>query len=115
MCIAETVDPLLDRYLRERRASEHFGAFVARIGKKETKAMVQDLMLVLPHQLDLSFLSDWGDAREFTIGNIGVGECAGEVLSLADFAIAAAESEVFEAQLFLDEGAAALYPRPCST
>lgn len=101
--IPETVDRLLDRYLREHRASEGFTAFVTRIGKKEIKAMLQDLMQVPSHELDRSFYVDWGDAREFTIGDIGVGECAGEVVSLADFAIATAENEVFEAQLFLEE------------
>ena len=66
--------------------------------------MLQDLMQVPSHELDRSFYVDWGDAREFTIGDIGVGECAGEVVSLADFAIATAENEVFEAQLFLEDG-----------
>ena len=102
--IPETVDRLLDCYLREHRTSEDFSTFVARIGKKEIKTMLQDLMQVPSHELDRSFYVDWGDAREFTIGDIGVGECAGEVVSLTDFAIAAAENEVFEAQLFLDEG-----------
>jgi sulfite reductase (ferredoxin) len=60
-------------------------------------------MVVPPHETDSSFYVDWGDAREFTIGDIGVGECAGEVVSLTDFGIAAAENEVFEAQLLLDE------------
>jgi sulfite reductase (ferredoxin) len=104
--IPETVDRLLDLYLREHQFGEHFSACVARIGKKEIKAMLQDLMRVPPHELDPSLYVDWGDAREFTIGDIGVGECAGEVVSLVDFAIAAAENEVFEAQLFLDGGAA---------
>jgi sulfite reductase (ferredoxin) len=67
------------------------------------KALVEDLMVVPPHETDSSFYVDWGDAREFTIGDIGVGECAGEVVSLTDFGIAAAENEVFEAQLLLDE------------
>ena len=102
--IPETVDRLLDRYLRERQNSEHFSQFVTRIGKKEVKAMLQDLMVVPPHDVDPSFYTDWSDARQFTIGDITAGECAGEVVSLADFGIAAAEDEVFEAQLLLDEG-----------
>ncbi len=102
--VPETVDRLIDRYLRERQNGEHFSRFVGRIGKKEIKAMLQDLMLVPAHDLDPSFYVDWGDAREFSIGDIGVGECAGEVVSLTDFGIAAAENVVFEAQLRLDEG-----------
>ncbi len=101
--VPETVERLLDRYLRDRHAGEHFSEFVARIGKKEIKTMLDDLTVVPPHDLDSSFYVDWGDAREFTIGDIGVGECAGEVVSVTDFALAAAEQEVFEAQLLLDQ------------
>jgi sulfite reductase (ferredoxin) len=102
--VPETVERLIDRYLRERRDREHFSELVARLGKKEIKAMLEDLMVVPAHELDPSLYVDWGDAREFTIGDIAVGECAGEIVSPADFGIAAAENEVFEAQLLLDEG-----------
>jgi len=50
-----------------------------------------------------TFYSDWGDPREFTIGDIGVGECAGEVITLFSFEIAKAEAEAFEALLALDD------------
>jgi hypothetical protein len=40
-----------------------------------------------------SFYSDWGDPREFSIGDIGVGECAGEVVSPIDFELVACERE----------------------
>ncbi len=38
------------------------------------------------------------------ITDMGVGECAGEVVARIDFDLAAAEREVFEAQLLLDKG-----------
>jgi sulfite reductase (ferredoxin) len=44
----------------------------------------------------------------YTIGDIGVGECAGEVVSLFSMEIAKAESEHFEALVALDEGDYAL-------
>ena len=43
--------------------------------------------------VDASFYNDWGDPREFTIGDMGEGECAGEVVSLADFGFTRAESQ----------------------
>src|SRR5262249_1989318 len=46
----------------------------------------------------------FGDAREYTIGDMGVGECAGEVVSFAEFGLAESEREVFEAQLHLEAG-----------
>src|SRR5262249_55128309 len=49
--------------------------------------------------------SDWGDPRQYSgTGDIGTGECAGEIVSLADFGFTEAESMAFEAQLLLDEG-----------
>jgi sulfite reductase (ferredoxin) len=35
---------------------------------------------------------------------LGTGECAGEVISLAEFGFTSAESDAFEAQLLLDDG-----------
>ena len=35
---------------------------------------------------------------------MGIGECAGEVVSQAEFTLAASERELFEAQLLLDSG-----------
>jgi sulfite reductase (ferredoxin) len=46
---------------------------------------------------------DWHDAREYSIGDIGVGECAGEVVSLTQFSLATAESRVFDASLIVDD------------
>ena len=36
---------------------------------------------------------------------MGIGECAGEVVSLTEFDLAAAEAQIFEAQLRLEEHA----------
>jgi sulfite reductase (ferredoxin) len=66
------------------------------------KEALDDLAAVPAYEEDSSFYSDWGDPREFTIGDMGVGECAGEVVSLLEFDMAAAERLVFEAQLHLE-------------
>jgi len=42
--------------------------------------------------------------REFTIGDLGIGECAGEVVSLFGIEVVKAESQSFDAQIALDEG-----------
>jgi sulfite reductase (ferredoxin) len=44
------------------------------------------------------------DVREFTIGDLGVGECAGEVVSLFGIEVVKAESQAFDAQVALEEG-----------
>ncbi|MFN7922870.1 MAG: nitrite/sulfite reductase [Bryobacteraceae bacterium] len=102
--IPDTVDRITGRYLAERQGGETFQAYVKRIGKAACKTMIEDLMAVPAHDVDASYYTDWADAREYTIGDIGVGECAGEVVNPIDFALTACEREAFEAQLALEAG-----------
>ena len=64
--------------------------------------MIEPFMEVPAYERDRSYYSDWGDPREFTIGDMGTGECAGEVVSVTQFDLADAERLVFEAQLHLE-------------
>jgi sulfite reductase (ferredoxin) len=109
--VPEAVDRITGRYLAERQNGESFQAFVRRIGKAECKSMLEDLMQVPAHDADPSFYTDWADAREYTLGDMGVGECAGEVVSPIEFALTSCEREVFEAQLHLDKGEFAIAAR----
>jgi len=102
--IPDLVNRLTDRYVRERQGEETFQNYCGRLGKKALKEIIDEFTPVPPHNVDASFYSDWGDPREFTIGDMGVGECAGEVVSLAQFGFTAAETDAFEAQLLLDNG-----------
>lgn len=102
--VPEAIDRITSRYKAERQSGENFQSFIKRIGKAECKKMVDEFASVPPHDEDPSYYSDWGDPREFTLGDIGVGECAGEVVNPIDFELVACEREVFEAQLQLEAG-----------
>jgi len=102
--IPETVDRITTRFRTERMTNETFQAFIKRLGKAECKKMIDEFTAIPSHDEDASFYSDWGDPREFSIGDIGVGECAGEVIYPIDFELVACEREVFEAQLQLEAG-----------
>jgi sulfite reductase (ferredoxin) len=101
--IPDAVERITGRYARERQSNETFQEFIKRLGKKELRDMLDDLTVVPSFDRDPSFYSDWGDPRVYTIGDMGIGECAGEVVSVAEFDMAAAERLVFEGQLRLDE------------
>ena len=102
--IPEALKRITERFVAERKTNETFQLFVQRIGKRVLKEMLTDLTTVPSHEEGREFYSDWGDPREFTLGDMGIGECAGEVVSLADFDLAAAEAQIFEAQLQLEDG-----------
>jgi sulfite reductase (ferredoxin) len=102
--VPNLVERLTQKFVTERSGDENFQAFCHRIGKKALKEVVDEYTFVPPHSVDPAYYTDWGDVREFTIGDMGTGECAGEVVSLAQFGFTQAETEAFEAQLLLDDG-----------
>jgi sulfite reductase (ferredoxin) len=102
--IPQVVTRLTDQYVAHRKSGESFKDFIKRIGKLEIKSLLEDLTRLPADGTDRSFFSDWGDPREYSLGDLGVGECAGEVVSAIEFDLAAAEREVFEAQLDLEKG-----------
>ena len=102
--IPEVVSRLTDRYAASRTNGESFKDFVARTGKVELKRMLEDLARPPADSTDRSLFQDWGDPREYTLSDLGVGECAGEVVSSVEFDLAAAERQLFEAQVALEAG-----------
>jgi len=103
--IPDIVSRVTEYWLKEREDGERLQPFIQRVGRAKLKKALEDLRHVPAYEEDKSFYTDWGDAREYTIGDIGVGECAGEVVDFATFGLADAERELFEASVSLDAGA----------
>ena len=102
--VPHVLDTITDRYVNERNQGQSFQSWVQALGRKEIKAMLKPFMELPTIEDQPELFSDWGDSRIYTIGDIGVGECAGEVVSLYSIEIAKAESEHFEALVALDDG-----------
>jgi len=102
--VPEAIDRITRRFVAERKSGEAFQAFIGRIGKAECKKMIDDLGAIPPHDQDPSMYSDWHDPRSYTLGDLGIGECAGEVVTPLEFQLTACEREAFEAQLALEKG-----------
>jgi sulfite reductase (ferredoxin) len=102
--VPRAVERLTSAFASGRAASESFQDWARRIGRKEVKALVSDLADVSLAEQEPELYQDWGDPRTYTTGDQGVGECAGEVVSPTQFALAASERQIFEAQLLLDAG-----------
>ncbi|QXD16238.1 hypothetical protein GQ464_004600 [Rhodocaloribacter litoris] len=102
--IPDVVDTLTTRYVEDHTPGESFQDWVKRLGKAGARELIRPFMITPVYEEQPAFFSDWGDPRVFTLGDLGVGECAGEVVSLFAMEISKAESELFEAQEALDRG-----------
>ncbi len=100
--IPDALEAITTRYVDEREDEESFQDWVTRLGRKEIRALLKPFQTVPAYRDDRSYFTDWGDPREFSIGDIGVGECAGEVVTLFSFEIAKAEGQHFDAMEALD-------------
>ena len=102
--VPEALSRITDIFLKDREPDERFAAFVGRVGKARLRDALEDLTKDLPdHAVDAEFYADWGDPRQYSIGDIGKGECAGEVVTQYEFEMANAERLVFDAQVKLEE------------
>jgi sulfite reductase (ferredoxin) len=102
--VPELVKKITTQYAAEKKDGESMADFVSRIGKKTIRAYVEETQKLPAYEADPSFYSDWGDPREYTISDLGEGECAGEVVAYVTVELASAERELFEAQMLLDDG-----------
>lgn len=102
--IPEVVSRLAEYYVNDRLRGESFQDFIGRGGKVKVRKLLEDLIRVPGYDVNPLYYSDWGDPREYSIGDIGKGECAGEVVSAVEFDLASAERQVFEAQVLAEEG-----------
>jgi sulfite reductase (ferredoxin) len=102
--IPEVVDRITQSYIDQRKGAESFQDFVARVGKVAVKDSLADLTVVPDHDEDATLYTDWSDIREFTTGDMGKGECAGEIVPLIEVELQGSERESFEAQIYMDGG-----------
>jgi sulfite reductase (ferredoxin) len=100
--VPKAVELITRHYLENRQGEESFQAFIARVGKKEFRDVLAPIQKPPPYEADPSYYSDWGDPREYTIGDIGVGECAGEIVPFVEFGLQQAQQELHDAQDALD-------------
>src|SRR5690606_25040618 len=70
--------------------------------KKDFRGVLKPFQQVPSYEENPGYYSDWGDPREYGIGDIGVGECAGEIVPFVEFGLQAAEQQLFEAQDLLE-------------
>ena len=103
--IPEVVEAITARFVAERATARAFQDWIARLGKKELGCADQRLQDRPLARRGPELLHGLGRRpRVHHRKDMGIGECAGEVVSSLDLELSKAESMAFEAQIALDEG-----------
>jgi sulfite reductase (ferredoxin) len=99
----KVVEALSTAWVDSRENGETFQDWIERQGKRGLRNILEPFMEMPTFEQDPSYFVDFADARQYSMGDLGVGECAGEVVSLFGIEVMKAESEVFDAQVALEE------------
>ncbi len=97
------VQHLLDYYRRERNTGESLPAFIDRMGKNTLKDELIPYTILPSYQDNQDFYFDWEGDEEFSVEDLGPGECAGGALEMIDNRILEAEQELYQSRLLADK------------
>ena len=97
--VPAAVSHLLDVYRRDRREGESLHAFVKRAGKNALKEELIGHSILPSYAEDPSYYFDWEAEEEFTLEDLGPGECAGGAIEMIDNRILEAEQELYQARI----------------
>lgn len=97
--VPKAIEKLAQSFAQNKQDGERFQGYLQRLGKIEIKTLLDPFTTVPPHDEAPEYYTDWGDTRTYSKKDIGIGECAGEVISGVQFALTTAGREVFEAQV----------------
>ncbi|MEX2393576.1 MAG: nitrite/sulfite reductase, partial [Actinomycetota bacterium] len=101
--VPDVIDTLTSSYVDGRQEGESFQDWSVRVGKRGLRDLITPHMDIPSFEDSPEYYTDWADGRQYTMGDHGVGECAGEVVSLFQIEVVRAETEVFDAQVALEE------------
>ena len=99
----QALERMVKFYDKEKQEGERFSQVVERIGRARLKEELSDLAQLPTFDEDPSFYADSRQSWDYK-KEIGVGECAGEVVDQAEFFLEDADRLNFEATLALEGG-----------
>ena len=97
--VPEAIRHLLEVYRRDRQERENLQAFITRMGKAKLKEELIPYTFLPPFEENANYYFDWEADQEFSVEDLGPGECAGGALEMIDNRILEADQELYHAKI----------------
>ncbi len=101
--VPAAVSHVVDLYRKNREEGESLFAYIKRTGKAKLKAELIPHSILPPYEEDPSYYMDWEADQEFSVEDLGPGECAGGAVEMIDNRILEAEQELYQARLLAEK------------
>ena len=105
MHVGRAIERLCELYLEEAGQDETWGHFARRLGRQRFQSVLKPLTQIPTYEESPDYFREHGCSELFTIVR-GKGECAGEVVTLADMLLARADQASDHAVALSERGAA---------
>lgn len=101
--VPEALAHLLTLFRQDRQTGESLQSFITRTGKVKLKEALIPYTILPPFSEDPTYYYDWEADEEFSMEDLGPGECAGGALEMIDNRILEAEQELYQARVLADK------------
>ena len=97
----DAVRAIIDLYLKERRENQSFYSFVDGVGMERIEKVLTPFLELLEGR---EYFKDFGSDKEFSLEDMGVGECAGVVADMVETSLREAKRLLSQAESHIKKG-----------
>ena len=101
--VPAAIQHVLDFYRRNRQDEESLQTFIGRMGKSKLKEELIPHTLLPAFEENSEYYFDWEADEEFSVEDLGPGECAGGALEMIDNRMLEAEQELYHARILAEK------------
>ena len=101
--VPAAIQHILDFYRRDRQEGESLQGFIARTGKAKLKEELIPHTFLPSFQENSEYYFDWEADEEFSVEDLGPGECAGGALEMIGDRMLEAEQELYHARILSEK------------
>lgn len=98
------IQRLVGLYRAHRRPGDSFRNVMTRIGRETLREQLVPFTLIPRFDEDQSYYVDWGETEEYSITDLGPGECATGAYEMMEGFMYEADQELYLASVMLDKG-----------
>ena len=101
--VPDAIRHLLEVYRRDKQGEESLQSFITRMGKSKLKEELIPYTFLPAFNENSTYYFDWEADEEFSVEDLGPGECAGGALEMIDNRILEAEQELYQAKILAEK------------
>ncbi len=99
--VPEAVGSIIDFYITNRNEGEDFSEFVERVGEEKLRVIIEKQQEL---KEGVEYYKDFGSDKEFSLEEVGVGECMGIVADMVELSLDEARRQIKQAKAHIEKG-----------